>query len=261
MATKGCEEKEDGMNGKVVLVTGGTSGIGRSAVLAFTEEGTHVVFAGRRKEEGEATLALLNERGGSGLFVQCDLTKAGEIEGLLQKTLKGYGRLDYAFNNAGTEEGIGAIWKLSEGDWDRSVAINLKAVWLSMKYEIPAILKSGGGAIVNNASISGLVGVAGGTIYSACKFGVIGMTKAAAVEYAKSHIRVNAVAPGAVDTEMMKRLYKNKEALEHFVTETHPLGRLAQPEEVAEAVVWLCSERASFITGQVLAVDGGYTAQ
>lgn len=249
------------MNKKVALVTGGTSGIGRSAVLAFIREGARVVFAGRRKKEGEKTLSLLKRKRGSGLFVQCDLTKAGEIEGLIQKTLKAYGRLDYAFNNAGTEEGIGALWKLSEEDWDRSAAINLKAVWLSMKYEIPAILESGGGAIVNNASISGLVGVAGGTIYSACKFGVIGMTKAAAIEYAKAGVRVNAVAPGAVDTEMMKRLYKSKDALENFVTATHPLGRLAQPEEVAEAVIWLCSKGASSVTGHVLAVDGGYTAQ
>lgn len=249
------------MRKKVAVVTGGTSGIGRSAVLAFAKEGSCVVFAGRREKEGEKTLGLLKQQGGSGLFVACDLTKKGEVESLIQKTLEEYGRLDYAFNNAGTEEGMGAIWRLNEEDWDQCVDINLKAVWLSMKYEIPAILKSGGGAIINNASISGLVGVAGGTIYSACKFGVIGMTKAAAVEYAKARIRVNAVAPGAVNTEMMGRLYPNKESLEQFVTQTHPLGRLAQPEEIAEAVVWLCSDHAGFITGQVLAIDGGYTAQ
>lgn len=249
------------MKEKVALVTGGTSGIGRSTVLAFAREGAHVVFVGRREAEGEETLELLKQNGGSGLFVKCDLTEKGKVEDLIQKTLKAYGRLDYAFNNAGTEEGIGALWRLREEDWDRSVAINLKAVWLSMKYEIATLLKLGGGVIVNNASISGLVGVSGGTIYSACKFGVIGMTKAAAIEYAKSGIRVNAVAPGAVDTEMMSRLYKDRETLEQFISATHPLGRMAQPGEVAEAVLWLCSERASFITGQVLPVDGGYTAQ
>lgn len=249
------------MRDKVALVTGGNSGIGRAAVLAFAKKGASVVFAARRAKEAEETLALAHALGTEVRFIRADVTVSSQVENLFRETLKNFGRLDYAFNNAGTENGIGPLWKLTEKDWDECMSVNLKGAWLCLKHEVEAMLKTGGGAIVNNASISGVCGISGGTIYGASKSGIIGMTKAAAIEYAKTGIRVNAIAPGAVDTPMAERLFGSREAVERFAAQAHPMGRLIQPEEVAETVIWLCSDQASSITGQILPIDGGYTAQ
>src|SRR5277367_1085364 len=195
--------------GKVGLVTGGTSGIGRETALLFAKAGAKVVVAGRREVEGNETIELMRTNGGDGLFVKTDVSKAAEVETLIQKAVEKFGRLDVAFNNAGIEGVWTPIVRQSEEDWDRTIAINLKGVWLCLKYEIRQMLKQGGsGAIVNMASIAGLVGVAGAAAYSASKHGVIGLTKTAALENAKSGIRINAVCPGTVETAMADRLFR-----------------------------------------------------
>jgi NAD(P)-dependent dehydrogenase (short-subunit alcohol dehydrogenase family) len=246
--------------GKVALVTGGTSGIGRAAALAFAREGARVVVAGRRSEAGEQTVQLIREAGGDALFVRTDVTQAAEVEALVNKTLAAYGRLDYAFNNAGTEGGLGPISELSEEQWDQTLAVNLKGTWLCLKYEIPAILKQGG-AIINNASILGTIGMPGMTIYAAAKSGIIGMTRAAAIEYAQAGVRINVISPGAIETDMLDRFAGGDAAVKAQLGASHPIGRAGRPEEIAAAVIWLASEAASFVTGHNLVVDGGYTAQ
>jgi NAD(P)-dependent dehydrogenase (short-subunit alcohol dehydrogenase family) len=246
--------------GKVALVTGGTSGIGRAAALAFAREGARVVVAGRRVEAGEQTVQLIREAGGDALFIRADVTQAAEVEALVNKALAAYGRLDYAFNNAGTEGGLGPMSGLSEEQWDQTVAINLKGTWLCLKYEIPAILKPGG-AIINNASILGTIGMPGTTIYAAAKSGIIGLTRAAAIEYAKAGVRINVISPGVIETDMLERFTGGDAAAKAQLGASHPLGRAGRPEEIAEAVIWLASEAASFVTGHNLVVDGGYTAQ
>jgi len=248
------------LEGKVGLVTGGTSGIGRETAVLFAKAGAKVVVAGRRALEGEETIELVRAAGGEGLFVQTDVSKASEVEALIQKAVEKFGRLDVAFNNAGIEGVWTPIVRQSEEDWDRTIAINLKGVWLCLKYEIRQMLKQGGsGAIVNMASIAGLVGVAGAAAYSASKHGVIGLTKTAALENAKSGIRINAVCPGTVETAMADRLFRLP-TVHKYVLSCHPIGRFGRPTEIAEAVVWMCSDRASFMTGQSLVLDGGFLA-
>ncbi|MGB6477851.1 MAG: SDR family oxidoreductase [Candidatus Sulfotelmatobacter sp.] len=248
------------LEGKVGLVTGGTSGIGRDTAVLFAKAGAKVVVAGRRELEGQETIELIRAIGGDGLFVKADLSKAAEVDALIQKAVEKFGRLDIAFNNAGIEGVWVPIVRQSEEDWDRTIAINLKGVWLCLKYEIRQMLKQGGGgAIVNMGSVTGLIGSAGAAAYSASKHGVVGLTKSAALETAKNRIRINAVCPAVVETPMGKRLFGAPQ-VHKYVLSCHPIGRLGRPAEIAEAVVWMCSDRASFMTGQALVLDGGFLA-
>jgi NAD(P)-dependent dehydrogenase (short-subunit alcohol dehydrogenase family) len=248
------------LEGKVGLVTGGTSGIGRYTAVAFAKAGAKVVVAGRREVEGTETTELIRAAGGEGLFVRADVSKTAEVEALVQRVVERFGRLDVAFNNAGIEGVWVPIVRQSEEDFDRTININLKGVWLSLKYEIKQMLKQGGGgAIVNMASTMGLVGSAGAAAYSASKHGVIGLTKAVALETARSGIRINALCPAAIETSMSERLFGAPQ-VHKAVVGRHPIGRFGKPSEVAEAVVWMCSDRASFMTGQSLVLDGGFLA-
>jgi NAD(P)-dependent dehydrogenase (short-subunit alcohol dehydrogenase family) len=248
------------LESKVALVTGGTSGIGRDTAVLFAKAGAKVVVAGRRELEGEETVGLVRAASGDGLFVKTDVSKASEVDALIQKVVEKFGRLDVAFNNAGIEGVWAPIIRQSEEDWDRTIDINLKGVWLCLKYEIRQMLKQGGGgAIVNMASIIGLVGSAGVAAYSASKHGVIGLTKTAALETAKSGIRINAVCPGFTETPMADRTLRAP-AVRKYVLSCHPIGRFGKPSEIAEAVVWMCSDRAAFMTGQSLVLDGGFLA-
>src|SRR3989475_3823897 len=247
--------------GKVALVTGAASGIGRASALAFAREGAKTVVADVLVEGGEETVRIIKEAGGDALLVRTDVSKAAEVETLIQKIVETYGRLDYAHNNAGVAGADAPTADCTEENWDHTIAINLKGVWLCMKYEIPQMLKQGSGAIVNTASVAGLVGLPGFSAYVAAKHGVNGLTKTAALEYAKAGIRVNAVCPGAIRTPMFERGVRDNPGLEEQVRAMEPIGRMATPEEVGEAVVWLCSEAASFVTGLPMAVDGGWVAQ
>ncbi len=244
---------------KVVLVTGGNSGIGRAAALEFARQGAKVVIAGRRVKEGEETVSLIENHGGTAIFIKTDITQAVEVENLIEKTVAVYGQIDYAFNNAGTEGKYAPVIEQTEELWDLIINTNLKGVWLSMKYQILQMLKQGGGVIVNNASIAGMIGFPNASIYAASKYGVIGLTKTLALEYAKDNIRVNCVCPGAIETDMLTRFWGEEGTSQ--ITDAHPIGRLGKPEEIANSVIWLCSNAASFITGQSIAIDGGYTAQ
>lgn len=246
--------------GKVGIVTGGTSGIGRDAAILFAKEGAKVVVAGRRDVEGSETLDLVRKGGGDGLFVKTDVSKAAEVRALVDKTAEKFGRLDFAFNNAGIEGKWMPIAEQSEEDWDQTIDINLKGVWLCMKYEIQQMLRQGkGGAIVNMSSIAGLMGSAGAATYCASKHGVMGLTKSGALETARAGIRINAICPGVIETPMGERLFGEPE-MRKYATSLHPLGRFGTPMEVAEAVVWMCSEHASFMTGQWIVLDGGFLA-
>jgi NAD(P)-dependent dehydrogenase (short-subunit alcohol dehydrogenase family) len=249
------------MDGKVTLVTGAGSGIGRAAAVAFAREGAKVVAADVDVAGGQETIRLIQEQGGEATFVKADVSQAAQVEDMVQKTVATYGRLDCAFNNAGIEGEQAPTADCREENWDRTLAINLRGEWLCMKYEIPQMLSQGGGAIVNMASVAGLVGFAGMPAYVASKHGVIGLTKTAALEYAQQHIRVNAVCPGVIQTSMIDRVTGgDPEATEQFQG-MEPVGRLGTPEEVAEAVLWLCSDAASFVTGNAMAVDGGLVAR
>lgn len=248
------------LDGKIGLVTGGTSGIGRDTAVLFAKAGAQVVVAGRREAEGHETVDLIRAAGGDGLFVKADVSKASDVEAMVQKAVEHFGRLDIAFNNAGVEGAFAPIVRQSEEDWDRTININLKGVWLCLKYEIRQMLKQGGGgAIVNMASVLGLAGTAGVGAYTASKHGVLGLTKTAALENAKSGIRVNAVCPAYIETPMADRTL-SVPSVRKYVVSSHPIGRLGRPMEIAEAVLWMCSDRASFMTGQSLVLDGGFLA-
>jgi len=249
------------VTGKVAIVTGGGSGIGRASALAFAREGAKVVVADVVVAGGEETVCLIQHNGGAAIFVKTNVSKAAEVEALVARAVLTYGRLDCAHNNAGIEGPGASTVDYAEESWERVLAINLTGVWLCMKYEIPQMLKQGSGAIVNTASTAGLVGYPRGSAYVASKHGVVGLTKTAALEYAKSGIRVNAVCPGAIDTPMMGRITDHRPQRAARMAAAEPVGRMGQPAEIAEAVVWLCSEAASFVTGHAMAVDGGMTAQ
>lgn len=249
------------VDGKIALVTGGGSGIGRATALTFAREGAKVVVADVVVAGGEETVRLIKAAGGEASFVKADMAKAAEVEALVQKAVATYGRLDCAHNNAGIEGATGKTADYNEADWDRVISINLTGVWLCMKYEILQMLKQGGGAIVNTASDAGLLGVPQMPAYVASKHGVVGLTKTAALEYAKSGIRVNAVCPGVIKTPMVERITGQRPGRAERMTAAEPIGRMGKPEEIAEAVVWLCSEAASFVTGLPMPVDGGIAAQ
>lgn len=242
-------------DGKVALITGGSSGIGRATALAFAEEGARVVVAARREGELEETVREIQAKGGEAIAVATDVTQPDQVERLVKTTVDRFGRLDFAFNNAGVL-GTPFIptpdYKLET--WDQVIAVNLTGVFLSMKYEIPAMLASGGGAIVNMSSMAGQVGGPGGIAYYASKHGVIGCTKAAALEHAAKGIRINAVCPAVIKTAMADQFVPQAEAA---LLAAHPIGRFGVPEEVSGVVTFLCSSKASFITGHALVIDGG----
>jgi NAD(P)-dependent dehydrogenase (short-subunit alcohol dehydrogenase family) len=260
------------LQGKVAVVTGGSSGIGRATSIVFAREGAKVIVSDVDVDGGAETVNMVTAHGGEGLFVRCDVSKADEVQALIDQTVATYGRLDCGFNNAwglGQPADADAInsfiappHECAEESWDRVIDICLKGVWLCMKYQIQQMLKQGGGAIVNTASALGLVGLKGhSTPYIASKHGVIGLTKTAALEYSTQGIRVNAVCPGTIRTAPVEISFAEEPTMEDSFAALHPIGRIGEPKEVAEAVVWLCSEAASFVTGHALSVDGGFTAQ
>jgi len=244
---------------KVVLITGGSSGIGRATALMFAQCGAKVVI-GDIDPAGEATVEAIKRDKGEAVFVRTDVSDASQVQSLIAMAVKTYGGLHCAFNNAGLLPAMAALADTDEATFDHALAVDVKGVFLSMKYEIPEILKSGGGAIVNTASIAGLIAEQGISAYVAAKHAVIGLTKAAALEYAGHGIRINAIAPGLVQTPMTKHWYDDPQMRQFFTANT-PLGRFSQPEEIAHMVLFLCSEQASFTVGQTFVVDGGYTAR
>jgi NAD(P)-dependent dehydrogenase (short-subunit alcohol dehydrogenase family) len=247
-------------DGKVVLVTGAASGIGRATALAFGRAGACVVVADTSVDGGHATAAMIVEAGGKALFVQTNVTRAAEVEALVDKTVSYYGRLDCAVNNAGVEEEQQPLAEAEDAQFDRIMSVNVKGVWLSMKYELRQMAKQGGGVIVNMASVAGLVGAPQRALYTASKHAVIGLTKSAAAEYARAGIRVNSVCPGAVKTPALARVLAREPQSEKKLKSAHPMGRFAEAAEIANAALWLCSEQSSFVTGHQLAVDGGLIA-
>jgi NAD(P)-dependent dehydrogenase (short-subunit alcohol dehydrogenase family) len=247
--------------GKVALVTGGGSGIGRATALAFAREGAKVVIGNRNVERGEETVSKIRDAGGKATFRRTDVLVAAEIEALVDHAVKTYGRLDIAFNNAGIEgDMLPTIVDHTEASFDAIMDVNVKGVWLSMKYEIPRMLEQGSGAIVNCSSVAGVIGFPGIGIYVASKHAVVGLTKTAALEFSAKGIRINAVNPAVIDTEMVDRIAGGMKMKKDDLKTFHPIGRIGRVEEVAEAVLWLCSDRASFVTGHSLIVDGGFTA-
>jgi NAD(P)-dependent dehydrogenase (short-subunit alcohol dehydrogenase family) len=251
------------LDNKTALVTGGGSGIGRAASLAYAKDGARVVVADVNVEGGEETVQMIKETGGEAILVHADVSNPEDTQAMVDQAVGAFGSLDCAFNNAGIGGGRDRLLTADylEEDWDRVISINLKGVWLCMKAEIPQMLKQGSGAIVNTASIAGLVGLSGTVAYVAAKHGVTGLTKAAAMEYAKSGIRVNAVCPGYIETPLVQGIFDRVEGYRERVAARHPMDRLGEPEEIAQAVVWLSSDAASFVTGHNMPVDGGYMAQ
>ena len=248
-------------NQKVAIITGGSSGIGRATAVALAKEGVNIAIAARRTKEGEETVQLVKEAGSDGVFVKTDVANEDDVRALVEKTVKTYDRLDYAFNNAGIGETMTPLVEQTSNVFDQIMNVNVKGVWLSMKYEIPQMIRTGGGAIVNMSSGAGVMGFPQMPIYIASKHAVLGLTKSAALEYAKSGIRINAVAPGGVETDMLKQAAEDNKQFVETLRSMHPIGRIAEPEEIANAVVWLLSDKASFVLGHTLIVDGGFISR
>ena len=249
------------LEGKIALITGCSSGIGRATALAFAREGANLTCADIDQAGGEATVAMIREAKGQAEFVRTDVTDANQVQALINRIVTTNGRLDCAYNNAGIEGEVIETHEASERNFDRIMAVNVKGVWLCLKYEIRQMLKQGSGAIVNTASVAGLSGFPALSLYVASKHAVVGLTKSAALECAQSGIRVNAVCPGPVDTPMMERIANNegrpgRKDFEAFI----PMRRYAKPEEIAATVAWLCSDQSSYVTGVSVPVDGGLFA-
>ncbi|HEU4455110.1 MAG TPA: SDR family oxidoreductase [Longimicrobium sp.] len=249
------------LTGRVALVTGAAAGIGRAAAEVFAREGASVVVSDVTTGAGEAVAAGIRAAGGAAVFVACDVSRPEQVQALARATVETFGGLDFAFNNAGVEGTTAPTAECTEAGWDRVMDVNLKGVWLCMREEIPRMLARGGGAIVNCSSVAGLVGFAGIAPYTASKHGLIGLTKTAALEYATQGIRVNAVCPGVIRTAMVERFTGGDAAAEAQLVSSEPVGRMGTPDEVASAVLWLCSDSASFVTGHALVVDGGFVAR
>lgn len=242
---------------KVVLVTGAGSGIGKATAIAFAKEGAKVVASDINENDSLQTVNEIKKMYGEAIAIKCDVSSDIDVQNLIEKTLEKYGRLDCAYNNAGIEGAQSSITECTEENWDKTININLKGVWLCMKYEIPAMLKSGGGNIVNCSSIAGKVGFETIPAYVASKHGVIGLTETASLEFAKNNIRVNAVCPGVIHTPMLDRFDHGDE---QSMADQVPMGRVGTPDEIANSVIWLCSDNSSYVTGQSILVDGGWTA-
>jgi NAD(P)-dependent dehydrogenase (short-subunit alcohol dehydrogenase family) len=244
--------------GKTALVMGGTTGIGRAAAVAFAAAGANVCIAGLGRVEGRQVEAELRDKGVDAFFVEADVTRESEVRSTVALAAERFGRIHVAVNNAGIEGRYGPVHELSEADFDRILSVNLKGVWLGLKYEIPHMLAQGGGAIVNTASSAGVTGIANVAVYTASKHAVVGLTKATALELAQSNIRVNAIAPGPVNTGLLQRMVAGHMDLS-VIANAVPMRRISEPEESAQAILWVCSDAASYITGHTLVVDGGLT--
>ncbi|MBP2300644.1 SDR family oxidoreductase [Azospirillum picis] len=248
------------MSGRVALVTGGTSGIGRAAALAFAGAGATVIVTGRREAEGRETVELAERAGGRARFVGADVADGAQVAALFERIEREHGRLDAAFNNAGVHA-MAPIAEMGEADFDRILTVNVKGVWHCLRYELAIMRRQNGGAIVNTGSVLGQIGMAGNAAYSASKAAVEGLTRTAAIEAAKSGVRVNAVCPAIIQTPMSQGSFGGADGVEAALGPLHPVGRVGRPEEVAAAVLWLCSDAAAFVTGQSINIDGGVTAQ
>ncbi|AZH25753.1 SDR family oxidoreductase [Haloplanus aerogenes] len=251
----------NGIQDAVAIVTGASSGIGRAAAERFAAEGASVVAADVDPEGGEATVESIRDAGGEATFVETDVSDRDDVDAMVAEAVDRYGGLDFAFNNAGIEGTNESMVDQSDTDWERVIDINLKGVFLGMQAEIPAMLDDGGGAIVNTSSIAGIVGFPGVSPYVASKHGVIGLTKNAALEYGREGVRVNAISPGVIRTPMVERSSAENPEMVEGVSEATPIGRIGEPEEIGDAAVWLCSDDASFVTGETMVIDGGYVSQ
>lgn len=249
------------LQGKVAIVTGGASGIGRASAIKLAAAGAQVIVSDLNQQGGQETIAMIHDAGGEAIFTRCDVTKAHDVQAMVDLAVQTYGRLDIALNNAGVGGMMQVVHEVNESTWDFVMNVNLKGVWLCMKYQIPQMLASEGGSIINVASLAGLVGFRGNAPYSASKFAVIGLTKSAALEYATKGIRVNAICPGFVETPMVTTMVEEVPQMQSTVQRSAPMRRLGRPEEIADMVVFLADDTASFITGQAIALDGGASAQ
>ncbi|RCU48350.1 short chain dehydrogenase [Haloplanus salinus] len=251
----------NGIRDSVAIVTGASSGIGRAAARRFAEEGARVVAADVDAEGGSETAEAIRDAGGEATFVETDVSDRANVEAMVEAAVDRYGGLDFAFNNAGIEGRNDSLADQADDNWERVIDVNLKGVFLGLQAEIPAMLDDGGGVIVNTSSIAGVVGFQGVSPYVASKHGVIGLTKTAALEYGREGVRVNAISPGVIETPMVERAAAANPEMIEAVSEATPMGRVGDPEEIGDAAVWLCSDDASFVTGETLVVDGGYVSQ